>query len=180
MEWSVAEPEDLATIPWIVDRNGGLLEFIQCPVVVKQFQKSLSLSDCKVFPITTKFLIHAEPCGIVRGPLAKIVPIGFSHGMECSRTGGFGKWFGIVDRIGRVLVAEPSGIGIIQTIALDIRGSNRRLRVILHCNTLVLPPAEDVWTIISCGAKLWQPVTKILDRNTVILFEYLPFSLIVS
>jgi hypothetical protein len=75
----------------VVDRNGRLLKVIQCPVVVEQFQKSLSLTHRKVILITTKFLIHSEPCSIVRGPETKIFPISLSHGMEYSRTEGFGK-----------------------------------------------------------------------------------------
>jgi hypothetical protein len=45
-----------------------------------------------------------------------LVPVGFAffhHGMECSRTEGFGNHPGMTHRIGRVLVAGGPGCGII-------------------------------------------------------------------
>lgn len=75
----------------VVDRSGGLLKVIQCPVVVEQFQKSLSLAHRKAILITTKFLIHSEPRSPVGGPETKIFPISLSHGMEYSKILGFGK-----------------------------------------------------------------------------------------
>lgn len=95
--------------------------------------------------------------------------------MECSRAGGNGKWSGIVDRIGRVLVAGGSGCGIIDPFESGT-GVDTEAARFLPCNTLVLPPAEHVWTIISCGAMAWQPVTKILDRPTVVPFQYIAIS----
>ena len=94
------------------------------------------------------------------------------YGMECSRTEGFGNHPGMTHRIGRVLVAGGSGCGIIDPFESGT-GVDTEAARFLPCNTLVLPPAEHVWTIISCGAMAWQPATEILDRIAVVLFQYI-------
>jgi hypothetical protein len=78
-------------------------------------------------------------------------------------------------RFGRVLVARGSDCGIIDSFE-SRTGVDTEAARFLPCNTSVLPPAEHVWTIISCGAKAWQPAPEILDRNTVILFQYIAIS----
>ena len=78
-------------------------------------------------------------------------------------------------RIGRVLVAGGSDCGIIDSFESGT-GVDTEAARFLPCNTLVLPPAECVWTIITCGRCPWQPAPEILDRNTVVLFRYLAIS----
>ena len=107
-----------------------------------------------------------------------LVPVGFAffhHGMEYSRTEGFGNHLGMTHRIGRVLVAGGSGCGIIDPFESGT-GVDTEAARFLPCNTLVLPPAEHVWTIISCGRRPWQPTPEILDRNNVVLFQYIAIS----
>ncbi len=89
-----------------------------------------------------------------------------------NRTEGFGNHPRMTHQIGRVLVARGSDCGIIDPFESKT-GVDTEAARFLPCNTLVLPPAECVWTIISCGAMVWQPAPEILDRNTVVLFQYI-------
>jgi hypothetical protein len=78
-------------------------------------------------------------------------------------------------RIGRVLVARGSDCGIIDPFESGT-GVDTEAARFLPCNTKALQPAENVWTIISCGAQPWQPTPEILDRNNVVLFQYIAIS----
>ncbi len=118
-----------------------------------------------------------QPVFLSQG-LHGLVSVGFAffhHGMECNRTEGFGNHPRMTHRIGRVLVAGGSDCGIIDPFESGT-GVDTEAARFLPCNTLVLPPAEHVWTIISCGAKAWQPAPEILDRIAVVLFQYIAIS----